>query len=197
MLYIASPLSLIFHRRIIDNFSASYLYRIHHSAILLIDLFRAVVHSTTTLKMTYNERLPVPAAFASMTTVLAATPTPIFAPVRHIPDLCLKEREDEEEDVDMVSTDNKWPTTTTPPSTPNVSSGIPAAGGHRVAFSKIEIIELPYSLGDNPCCMGPPIAPSWIAQKRTTLDLEFFERYRPERRSKNALLLSRQARKSL
>jgi hypothetical protein len=195
MLYIASPLSLIFLRRI-DNFSASYLYRIHHSAIQLIDWFRQVVHSTTTQRVTYHERLQVPTAFASMTIVLAATPTPIFAPVRHVSELCLKE-EEEEEDVDMLSMDNKWPTTTTPPSTPNVSSGIPAAGGHRVTFSKIEIIELPYSLGDNPCCMGPPIAPSWIAQKRTTLDLEFFERYRPERRSKNALLLSRQARKSL
>ena len=67
-----------------------------------------------------------------------------------------------------------------------------------VNFSKVEIIELPYTLGDNPAVSsGPPVSASWIAQKRTILDLEFFERYRPKRRNRKALQLTKDARKSL
>ena len=67
-----------------------------------------------------------------------------------------------------------------------------------VSFSNVEIIELPYTLGDNPSVSsGAPISASWIAQKRTILDLDFFERFRPERRNKRALQLSKDARKSM
>ena len=68
----------------------------------------------------------------------------------------------------------------------------------RVKFSQIEIIELPYALGDNPSVScGVPITASWEAQKRTTLNLDFFETYRPVRRNKRQLALSRDARKQL
>lgn len=65
----------------------------------------------------------------------------------------------------------------------------------RIRFGTLEIIELPYSLGDNPAVScGPPIAPSWDSQKRTTIDLGFFEEFRPKRRNKSQLHLSKKAR---
>ena len=68
----------------------------------------------------------------------------------------------------------------------------------RVSFTDVEIIELPYTLGDNPCVSsGVPISASWKAQKRTCLKLDFFEQYRPKRRTKVELHLSKEARKSL
>jgi hypothetical protein len=68
----------------------------------------------------------------------------------------------------------------------------------RVSFGNVEIIELPYTLGDNPSVSGGvPIAASWLAQKRTSFKVEFFEDYRPERRSKKELHLTRAARKKL
>ena len=67
-----------------------------------------------------------------------------------------------------------------------------------VKFSNVEIIELPYTLGDNPSVSGgPPVSASWISQKRTSLDLDFFEQYRPPRRNKSALHLTKEARKEL
>lgn len=67
-----------------------------------------------------------------------------------------------------------------------------------VGFSSVEIIELPYTLGDNPAVScGPPISASWGSQKRTILNLDFFEQYRPFRRDKEALHLSRRARTEL
>ena len=67
-----------------------------------------------------------------------------------------------------------------------------------VKFAKVEIIELPYTLGDNPAVSsGAPISASWIAQKKTTLDLDFFEQYRPKRRNRRALQLSKDARMSM
>ena len=67
-----------------------------------------------------------------------------------------------------------------------------------VTFKSVEIIELPYTLGDNPCVSsGCPIMPSWEAQKRTTFRLDFFERYRPKRRSKLELHIPKEARKQL
>ena len=69
---------------------------------------------------------------------------------------------------------------------------------HHVRFSTLEIIELPYTIGDNPSVSdGVPISPSWKEQKRTTFDFEFFETYRPARRTKNELILSCHARKEL
>jgi hypothetical protein len=67
-----------------------------------------------------------------------------------------------------------------------------------VRFSSLEIVELPYAVGDNPCVSsGVPIAASWVAQKKTKFDIDFFERYRPPRRSKKELLLSAVDRKAL
>ena len=66
----------------------------------------------------------------------------------------------------------------------------------RVAFSKVEIIELPYTIGDGPAT-GVPIAVDWVAQDRTAFGLDFFEQYRPQRRSKQALRLSQEARTHL
>lgn len=67
-----------------------------------------------------------------------------------------------------------------------------------VGFATIEIIELPYTVGDNPSVScGAPISASWYSQKRTSLDLEFFEQYRPLRRNKKDLHLTKEARKEL
>ena len=60
-----------------------------------------------------------------------------------------------------------------------------------VRFSSLEIVELPYTIGDNPCVSdGCPVAASWLSQKKTEFDIDFFERHRPARRSRKALLLS-------
>jgi hypothetical protein len=68
----------------------------------------------------------------------------------------------------------------------------------KVSFADVEIIELPYTLGDNPSVsLGVPISASWEAQKRTTMNLDFFETYRPTRRTKQELALSREDRKHL
>jgi hypothetical protein len=60
-----------------------------------------------------------------------------------------------------------------------------------VRFGSLEIVELPYTIGDNPCVSsGPPIAASWLSQKKTKFDIDFFERHRPARRSRKELVLS-------
>lgn len=64
-----------------------------------------------------------------------------------------------------------------------------------VCFTNVEIVELPYTIGDNPSVSGGvPVSASWVSQKRTSLDLEFFEQYRPPRRDKRALHLTKEAR---
>jgi hypothetical protein len=51
-----------------------------------------------------------------------------------------------------------------------------------VTFHKIEIIELAYTIGDNPSVSyGVPLSLEWVAQKRTVLAVDFFETYRPTR----------------
>jgi hypothetical protein len=61
----------------------------------------------------------------------------------------------------------------------------------QVSFHQVELIELPYCLGDNTACShGAPISVEWQAQKRTSFDVSFFEEYRPKRRSCRMLLLS-------
>jgi hypothetical protein len=62
----------------------------------------------------------------------------------------------------------------------------------RVRFETVEIIELPISIGDNPSVReGAPLTTEWVAQQRTTLNLEYFEAYRPaRRRSTRELILS-------
>ena len=67
-----------------------------------------------------------------------------------------------------------------------------------VRFSLLEIIELPYTVGDNPCVKGgAPISASWRVQKRTQFDVDFFETYRPRRRTRSELVLSKTDRKAL
>ena len=68
----------------------------------------------------------------------------------------------------------------------------------RVRFSTLEVIELPYCLGDNPSVNGgAPVSISWDCQKRTIVDLGFFEEYRPARRNKSALHLNKALRRNL
>jgi hypothetical protein len=51
-----------------------------------------------------------------------------------------------------------------------------------VAFHKIEIIELPFTIGDNPSVShGVPLTLEWIAQERIVMTVDFFESYRPTR----------------
>eukprot|EP00934_Nitzschia_sp_Nitz4_P002461 Nitzschia sp. Nitz4//scaffold116_size91068//76186//77265//NITZ4_004967-RA/size91068-exonerate_est2genome-gene-0.17-mRNA-1//-1//CDS//3329533605//2451//frame0 len=67
-----------------------------------------------------------------------------------------------------------------------------------VVFDSVEVIELPYTIGDNPSVSGGvPIAPSWNPQKRTRMDLKQFEEHRPIRRQKRDLHLSEQTRNQL
>jgi hypothetical protein len=68
-----------------------------------------------------------------------------------------------------------------------------------VRFQNIEIIEFAFTIGDSPSVTcGVPLTMEWVAQKRTTLSLEFFESYRPARQEdKNKLRLSRGNRKQL
>jgi hypothetical protein len=60
-----------------------------------------------------------------------------------------------------------------------------------VQFSEVEIIEIPITLGDNPSCKsGPAIQPSWDTQSRSTVDLDWYELSRPNRRRSDQLVLS-------
>lgn len=51
-----------------------------------------------------------------------------------------------------------------------------------VQFQSIEIIELAYAIGDNPCVSGGvPLTCEWNAQRRCTIGLDYFEKHRPAR----------------
>ena len=67
-----------------------------------------------------------------------------------------------------------------------------------VSFNTLEIIEFPYTIGDI-CCKdnGPSLACSWTVQARTTLDIGFFEMYRPQRQSSKTLSLAPDKRKDM
>jgi hypothetical protein len=68
----------------------------------------------------------------------------------------------------------------------------------RVTFHTIEIIELPMSLGNHPDVSGgPPLTTEWTAQKRTILNIDFFEAYRPARESARGLIISKAHREQL
>jgi hypothetical protein len=68
----------------------------------------------------------------------------------------------------------------------------------QVNFDTIEIIELPMTLGDNPSVsVGAPLTVEWESQQRTTFQLDFFEKYRPERRSRHTLVISPEAREKI
>jgi hypothetical protein len=66
----------------------------------------------------------------------------------------------------------------------------------KVAFHKVEIIEFPYTIGDS-CSVGPPITCSAVEQARTSLEVTYFEQFRPPRRSTRQLHLSAESRRLL
>ena len=67
-----------------------------------------------------------------------------------------------------------------------------------VSFHTLEIIEFPYALGNDSCSdNGPALSSSWNVQARTTLDVSYFERYRPPRQPSKRLSLSPQTRKDM
>jgi hypothetical protein len=68
----------------------------------------------------------------------------------------------------------------------------------QVSFQSIEIIELAIALGDNPCVStGAPLTTEWEAQSRNSFEIDFFETYRPQRRSARELMISSRVRESL
>jgi hypothetical protein len=61
-----------------------------------------------------------------------------------------------------------------------------------VQFQSVEIIELAYTVGDNPSVSsGVPLSIEWGAQRRSTLELTFFENHRPPRGDQCARMSSR------
>jgi hypothetical protein len=66
----------------------------------------------------------------------------------------------------------------------------------KVSFNAIEIIELPYAVGDGPAT-GVPISVGWEVQERSVFSIDFFEQYRPRRRPLEALRLSNERRQYL
>lgn len=68
--------------------------------------------------------------------------------------------------------------------------------GTKVAFSSVEIIELPYTIGHGPTS-GAPVSLGWEVIDRSSFNLDFFEHYRPPRREKPALRLTAQKRRDL
>jgi hypothetical protein len=68
-----------------------------------------------------------------------------------------------------------------------------------VTFDAVEIIELPFTLGDNPSVShGAPLSTEWNAQQRTILNLEAYELHRcHSRRSAVDLVVSQVAREAL
>ena len=68
--------------------------------------------------------------------------------------------------------------------------------GRKVAFGSVEIIELPYTIGHGPTS-GAPVSLGWDLIDRSLFNLDFFEHYRPPRRTKPALRLSAQKRRYL
>ena len=78
-----------------------------------------------------------------------------------------------------------------------------------VKFGQLDIVELAYILGDHPgCTSGVPLAmgnerivasssqdnDNDEAQSSITMDIDYFEQYRPRRRTKQELLMSKQRR---
>lgn len=71
-------------------------------------------------------------------------------------------------------------------------------GKKQVGFDSIEIIELPMTLGDHPSVSSwPPLTVGWKEQQRTTYSIDFFEKYRPQRRSLSGLVLSAETREGI
>ena len=68
----------------------------------------------------------------------------------------------------------------------------------KVQFHKIEIVEFPITLGDNPAVSGgPPLSTEMYPQRIIKADIDAFERLRPKRRSQSKLRISRRSREYL
>ena len=66
---------------------------------------------------------------------------------------------------------------------------------NKLSFGKLDIIELPYTLGDNPgCSSGVPLAVGDELLEKITFDVEYFEQFRPRRKSSKELQMSKQRR---
>ena len=68
----------------------------------------------------------------------------------------------------------------------------------RVSFNNVEIIELPYTVGDGPATGGAPLTIGWEPVDRSIFDLNIFEKYRTRsRRHTSALRLTPERRRLL
>jgi hypothetical protein len=68
----------------------------------------------------------------------------------------------------------------------------------KVCFDQIQVREMPIILGDNPAVSaGVPITIGWKFQKEITVEVDYFEFYRPQRRKKEKLRLSNKKRVEL
>ena len=68
----------------------------------------------------------------------------------------------------------------------------------KVAFSTLDIVELAYTLGDNPSVgRGAPIACGNHVQERICFEVDYFEQHRPKRRYNKELILSKSRREAL
>lgn len=69
-------------------------------------------------------------------------------------------------------------------------SGSPKSIDRRsVGFGRLDIIEFPQILGDNPAChTGAPLTLDWKPMERSTMPVDFYEFTRDPRRSKKELL---------
>lgn len=69
-----------------------------------------------------------------------------------------------------------------------------------VRFDSIDIIEIGVVLGDNPSLSngGPPMSLGWESVRRSKLELDYYETYRPKRKeSRSKLIISKKARTKL
>jgi hypothetical protein len=80
---------------------------------------------------------------------------------------------------------------------PQDSNSTPSRKRKAVAFAAVEIIELPYGIGAGAPNSGIPISVEWIPQDRSVFGVDFFEQYRPKRRSLQQLRLSDERRQFL
>ena len=68
----------------------------------------------------------------------------------------------------------------------------------KVWFDQLEVREYPMILGDNPATSeGAPVTIDWEFQNEFLVDVEYFELYRPSRKSKDHFKLSSKRRVEL
>jgi hypothetical protein len=67
----------------------------------------------------------------------------------------------------------------------------------RVSFDKIEILQFPIEVGDNPCAQGVPISIGWEADETDVFDLDLYEQHKPERRGRAGIHIPARIRQDL